>query len=352
VSFSFALLKFAAAQTNHLTESVEYKSAAMNAATAAISASSVTQPSAPLRRYAWGVVAYNIAVIVWGAAVRATGSGAGCGDHWPLCNGSVVQHHPTVATLIEFTHRSMSGVALVAILGLLVWTFRATARRHLARTAAVVSLVLTLNEAILGALIVLLGKVAHDQSASRAVYLALHFTNTLLMLAALALTAHFLTRTRGFMRGSVEWRSPAVATIGLIATLIVGVAGSLAALGDTLYPATSLHDALLQDFSTHGSWLIRLRWIHPASSLIAGAFLLWLVARGLRIASNRTLAFLVIGFLFFQYALGVTDVALLARTWIQMLHLFGADLLWISVVVLAARLCIRPIGCTEGLCAA
>ena len=324
----------------------------MNAATAAIPASSTTlaMPSAGLRRYAWGVVAYNVAVIVWGAAVRATGSGAGCGDHWPLCNGSVVQHHPTVATLIEFTHRSMSGVALVAILGLLIWTFRATPRWHLARAAAVVSLLFTLNEAFLGALLVLLGKVAHDQSASRAVYLALHFTNTLLMLAALSLTAHFLSRTRGFMRGSVEWQFPAVAAVGIIATLIVGVAGSLAALGDTLYPATSLRDALLQDFSTHGSWLIRLRWIHPASSLVAGAFLLWLVASGLRIASHRTLALSAAGFLAFQYALGVADVALLARTWIQMLHLLGADLLWISIIVLAARLCLRPIGCTEGLC--
>src|ERR1700761_4692892 len=100
------------------------------------------------RRFAWGVVAYNVAVVLWGAAVRATSSGAGCGDHWPLCNGSVIQHHPTAATLIEFAHRSMSGVALVLIAGLFFWTFKATARRHLARAAAVASLVLVLNEAL------------------------------------------------------------------------------------------------------------------------------------------------------------------------------------------------------------
>lgn len=309
-----------------------------------------THRSKSVQRFAWAVLLYNVAVILWGAVVRATGSGAGCGEHWPLCNGTVVQHHPAIATLIEFTHRSMSGIALVAILGLVFWIFRAVPRRHLARTAVVVSLILTLNEALLGALLVLLGKVAHDQSLSRAVYLALHFTNTLLMLAALALTAHFLSRTRGFMHGSVEWRSPAIAITGLLATLVVGVLGSLAALGDTLYPATSLRDALMQDFSTHGSWLIRLRWVHPTLSLVAGAFLLWIVYAGLRIASNRILAFSVAGFLLFQYALGVTDVLLLARTWIQVLHLFGADLLWITVIVLSARLCIRPIGCTEGIC--
>jgi cytochrome c oxidase assembly protein subunit 15 len=170
------------------------------------------------------------------------------------------------------------------------------------------------------------------------------------MLGALALTAHFLTRTRGFMRGSVEWRAPSVAITGLTAILIVGVLGSLAALGDTLYPATSLRAALLQDFSTHGSWLIRLRWLHPAASFIAGAFLLWIIFVGLRNPANRVLALAVAGFLFFQYALGVADVLLLARTWIQVLHLLGADLLWIALIVLSARLCLRPIGCTDNFC--
>src|SRR5271170_4037565 len=171
----------------------------MNTATAAISAMPARSraDSRAVNRYAWAVLAYNVAVALWGAAVRATGSGAGCGDRWPLCNGTVIQRYPTAATLIEFAHRASSGVALLTVIGLLVWTLRATPRRHLARTAAIAALVLTLNEALLGALLVLLGKVAHDQSSSRAVYLALHLTNTLLLLAALALTAHFLSREQG-----------------------------------------------------------------------------------------------------------------------------------------------------------
>ena len=165
----------------------------MNAASAISSTIPARSESSSraLNRYAWGVLAYNIAVIVWGAAVRATGSGAGCGDRWPLCGGS-----PTLARIIEFAHRASSGVALLAVIGLLIWTFRALPRRHLARSASVAALVLTLNEALLGALLVLLGKVAHDQSASRAVYLGLHLTNTLLLLGALALTAHFVSRSR------------------------------------------------------------------------------------------------------------------------------------------------------------
>jgi heme a synthase len=327
-------------------------SATVNNAAATIAAPPVRSSAdlRPLNRYAWAVLVYNVAVVLWGAAVRATGSGAGCGDRWPLCNG-IGEQHRTAATLIEFAHRASSGIALIAVVALAIWTFRATPRRHLARAAALAALILTLNEAFLGALLVLLGKVAHDQSASRAVYLALHLTNTLLLLGALALTAHFLARQRGYMRGSVEFQFPGVALTGLIATLIVGVSGSLAALGDTLFPATSLRAALAQDFSNTSSWIVRLRWAHPAISLIAGAFLLWLVVQGARSIADRRLSITVAALLLLQYLLGVADVALLAPTWMQMLHLLGADLLWIALIVLVARLCVRPLGCLGNLCA-
>lgn len=303
-----------------------------------------------LRRFAWAVVVYNVAVILWGAAVRATGSGAGCGDHWPLCEGSVFLHHPAAATIIEFAHRSMSGVALLAIAVLVFWTFRGTARWHLARAAVVTALVLTLNEALLGALLVLLGKVAHDQSTSRVVYLALHLTNTLLMLGALTLTAHFLSRRMGYMRGSVELRSPGIALTGVAAVIVTGVCGSLAALADTLYPAGSLRAALVQDLAADSPWLVHVRWIHPVISLVAGAFILWIVFRGLATAADRALSVAVIALLAMQYALGVADVALLAPVWLQMIHLLGADLLWIALVTLTVRLCLRPIGCTSNAC--
>ncbi|MFT4114111.1 COX15/CtaA family protein [Silvibacterium sp.] len=324
----------------------------MNAVSAPFPATSlpVQQPARGLRRFAWGVVAYNVLVIIWGAAVRATGSGAGCGDHWPLCNGSVIQHHPTISTIIEFAHRSMSGVALIAIVALLVWTVRATAKRHLARAAAVAALVLTLNEALLGALLVLLGKTATDQSASRGVYLALHLANTLLMVGAMTLTAHFLSRERGFMRGSVEMRRPTLAITGLLAVIITGIFGALAALADTLYPSPNVRAAILEDFAADSPTLVHLRWLHPVISLVAGAFIVWIVFRAFHSVANRGLAAGVIGLLVLQYWLGFADLALLAPVALQMLHLLGADLLWIALVVLTARLYLRPIGCTEGMC--
>ena len=120
-------------------------------------------PSPALRRFSWGVLVYFIAVILWGTLVRATGSGAGCGNHWPLCNGTVMQHSARVDTMIEFTHRLTSGLSFFAVVGLLVWTLRGTVRGHLARAAAIADVSFTLIEAILGALLVKLGLTVHRQ---------------------------------------------------------------------------------------------------------------------------------------------------------------------------------------------
>jgi len=311
-------------------------------------AAAADRPSRGLRRYAWGVTGYNVAVVLWGSIVRATGSGAGCGEHWPLCGGTVVQHWKTAASIIEFAHRATSGVALMLLAGLVVWVWKATPQRHLARVAAAAAAVLTFNEALLGALLVLLGLTANNRSPLRGVYLSLHLANTLLLLGALALTAHMLSRSNGRMRGGVEYQGLLPVLTGLGATLFVGVTGSLAALGDTLFPASNLREAFAQDFSPHASWLLRIRWVHPAMSLVAAALICMLLAAALQSERHRGLGRLIAGLLVLQMVLGVADVLLLAPVWLQVAHLFGADLLWIALVVLAARLCIVPVGCPEG----
>ncbi len=303
-------------------------------------------PSAGLRRFAWAVLAYFIAVILWGAVVRATGSGAGCGDHWPLCNGTVMQHSPRVDTMIEFTHRVTSGISFFSAVGLLVWTFAGTMRGHLARSASVATVAFTLIEAVLGALLVKLGLTAQSQSPLRAPYLALHLANTLLLLAALTLTAHFLSRAQGYTRGTIRTVAPAGGLAAVAVVLIVGVTGSLAALGDTLFPATSIGAALAQDFSATSGWLVRWRWTHPTIAFLASVFLIWLVVRASRRSihwDNRGLSALVLILLAAQYVLGVLDVVMLAPVWLQILHLLGADVLWAALVVLTARLTLEPV---------
>ncbi len=313
---------------------------------AAVSIDSKRTPSIALRRYAWGVLVYFIAVILWGTMVRATGSGAGCGNHWPLCNGTVMQHAANVETLIEFTHRITSGLSFFAVLGLLAWTLGGTVRGHLARAAAVVSVVLTLIEAILGALLVKLGYTAQSQSPMRPAFLALHLTNTLLLLAALTLTAHLLSRRKGFLRGCVRVVAPFGAMGAIVVVLIVGVTGSLAALGDTLFPASSLGMALAQDFSAASGWLVRWRWTHPTVAFLASIVLIWLLVRAAQHKThwdNRGLSALVLMLLAAVYVLGVLDVVLLAPVWVQVAHLLAADTLWASLVVLTARLTLQPI---------
>jgi cytochrome c oxidase assembly protein subunit 15 len=298
-----------------------------------------------LTRFAWFVVFYNVLVIVWGALVRASGSGAGCGNHWPLCNGQVIPVSPGFHTVIEFTHRMMVGGSTFLVLALLLWTFRATVKRQAARALAVASTLLLLNEAFLGALLVKLGYVTGNQSNARVWLLAIHLGNTLLLMAALTLTAHFISsgqlrsglhRARGF-----GW-----ALAGLAATIGVGVSGSMAALGDTLFPAASLRSAYLQDFAGNSPWLLRLRLVHPASALLAALFVIWLIGRSRQAGPHRLpeqepgrtfLARLVVFLLVLQFVLGIADVLLLARAWMQLVHLLGADLYWVALVLLAAE---------------
>jgi heme a synthase len=296
----------------------------------------------PLVRFAWFAVSYNVLVILWGALVRATGSGAGCGNHWPLCNGQVIPISPGIHTIIEFTHRMMTGGSTFVVLALLVWTFRATAKGQAARWFAVASTVLLLNEALLGALLVKLGYVTDNQSAGRMVVLSIHLSNTLLLVAALTLTARFLP-TRQRSAGMVGAPGFGWAIAGLIATIGVGVSGSMAALGDTLFPAASLRAAYLQDFGAASPWLLRLRLVHPVSAVVAAVFVIWLVRRSSNTRASGPgerillLAKIVVGLLVAQFALGVADVLLLAPAWMQLLHLLGADLYWVALVLLAAE---------------
>jgi len=277
---------------------------------------------------------------LWGAVVRATSSGAGCGDHWPLCNGVVLQTHPRLATIIELAHRMSSGVTVPLVLLLLLWTFRSTVSGHFARAAAITATVLTLNEGLLGALLVVLHLTADNRSPARAVYLSLHLANTLLLLGALTLAAHFLSRREAFAWSTVRYTQLPLAITGLVATLVVGAIGTLAALSDTLFPATSLGAALAQDFSGNGGWLLRVRILHPLAAVLAGLFICWLLVRCVSRHGERRLAIGVALLLTMQYGLGLADVALLAPVWMQIVHLLGADLMWIALVVLTARICV------------
>jgi heme a synthase len=288
--------------------------------------------------YAWGVLAYNVLVVLWGAFVRATGSGAGCGNHWPLCNGGVVPHGPTVQTIIEFTHRATSGLALISVVVLIVWAFRAFPRKHPVRTGATLAVVFMLTEALLGAALVLLEHVAQNKSAGRGVSISLHLVNTLTLLAVLALTAWWAGGRPGL--DIRRWRGPARLLIGALASFaLLGVSGAIAALGDTLFPATSVSAGLAQDTSSGAHIFVRLRVLHPVIAVAVACFLLyavWSVVKSRPDPKRQWAALALTVLAVVQMALGAINIGMLAPVWMQILHLFVADALWISLVLYSA----------------
>lgn len=278
-----------------------------------------------LPTFAAVTLAWMILVILEGAVVRATGSGAGCGDHWPLCNGQILPHHPRLATIIEFTHRSMTGICTALTVGLITWTFLAHEAGSRVRKAAVWTGVLLFTEAILGAVLVLGGFVEHNTSNLRVLVQGVHFTNTLLLLAVLALT-WWWQRPRPIV--SLASSSARLVAAGALAfTVLTGATGSVAALADTLFPAPDLRTALWADFAANSPLLVRMRWMHPAAAVLSVVFTLALAYR------SRSGRGWLVGLLAFQTVLGVADVLALAPLSLQVLHLLGADLLWIALVI-------------------
>ena len=296
-----------------------------------------------LGRFAWAVLAYNVAVILWGAYVRATGSGAGCGSHWPLCNGVIVQRGATAATLIEYSHRITSGLALVGVIALLAWTWRATRRGHPARTGAVLSVLFMLSEAAVGAGLVLFQLVADDASAARAMFMAVHLLNTFVLLACIALTAWWLSGGARIALSRLPGTAVLVA-LGCLGILLTSSSGAVAALGDTLYPNGSLADAFRADLSPASHALIRLRVLHPLIAMLALAAvgIAWRRIAGLRGRATGLLLRAVVISGSVQVIAGLGNVALLAPVWLQMTHLLIADVLWISFVLLGASALAAP----------
>lgn len=289
------------------------------------------------RRFAWVSLAFCVGVILWGAFVRATGSGAGCGDHWPLCNGAVLPKAERIQTAIEFGHRITSGISLLLVLALFVWTLRAFPKGSFQRKAAGYSLIAILIEALIGAAIVLLRLVEHDQSLDRAISIALHLVNTLFLVAALTITAVAPTVPNPRWRwpeGGTErrWARGLVILFGL-----VGGLGALTALGDTLFPVVSLSQELRDKFDSEARrhFLQNIRLFHPFLAVgWVGAAWLFLSALWIKVPSIKRLAVWMLWLAAGQLALGILNVGLLAPIWIQLVHLLWANVLWILFVMI------------------
>lgn len=302
--------------------------------------------------FALGVLAYSLPVIVWGAYVRASKSGDGCGAHWPLCDGQFLPNPDKIQRVIEFSHRLMSGLLGLLVVGLVVWAFRLTRRpedgtsvgRQI-RFGAISVGFFTVTEALIGRALVKYGWVADNDSVHRAVAMSGHLVNTFLLVASLALTARIAATQRPlhFRGQKVVGAAIGVALAGM---LLLGVSGAIAALGDTLFPSRSLAEGLSRDFSPTAHFLIRLRLLHPFLAVSVGVYLVFLAGMlsRLRPAPDvRRFAVGIGGLFAVELGLGVLNVGLLAPIWMQLIHLLVADLLWMQLVLLVLAALAVPV---------
>ncbi|MDT8445424.1 MAG: COX15/CtaA family protein [bacterium] len=292
-----------------------------------------------LAKYTWGLLAYNLGVILWGAYVRATGSGAGCGRHWPTCNGEVIPLEPSIKTMIEYSHRFTSGLALISVLVLLVWAIRLYPKGHQVRKGAWASVILMITEGGLGAGLVLFELVAGDTSMARVYSMGLHLINTFLLLAAISLTAFWASGGKDFfLKGHGAIGRKVYTGLGLL--LLIGVTGAVTALGDTLFPPEGIGAGMMADGEGGVYFIKRLRIFHPILAVTLGLYFLFLgmnLRRPRFSEPVRRLAGGLMALYVAQIGVGVVNIFLHVPVWTQMLHLLFADLVWITLVLVGAQ---------------
>jgi heme a synthase len=268
----------------------------------------------------------NMVVILQGAFVRATGSGAGCGRHWPLCNGEVIPLAGGVHTAIEFTHRLLSLVVL--ILG--VWLMRRVWRAHrenrgLYRFTQLATFFLFV-EAGLGALTVLWGLTGDNLSVGRGLMVSTHLVNSMLLVGALAGVALYARRDPPAfpLRLRGQGTLGTVLAIGLVGMLVLMFSGGIAAMGNTMFPSASLAEGLAADFNPDSHPLVRLRILHPIIGITVGIYLFLSLGTAWWIKpapEGRTWAQVLLVVYLIQLVVGTVNLAMLAPITLQLLHL-------------------------------
>ena len=304
---------------------------------------STNAPKSWFTKVAWLFVLYLIGVIMFGAWVRITHSGAGCGSHWPTCHGEIIPLAPSTETMIEYTHRLTSGLCGIFGLILLGWAW-AKYRASRMFYGMLVTLFFIILEGAIGAGLVLKELVADDSSVARAIVISLHLVNTLMLTGSAALTAWWSAgNKKPTLRGGhgIKWLVGA-ALVALVAT---SMSGAVTALGDTLFPVSpteggGLFAHVKDDLSATSHFLVRLRIFHPIIAVLAAASNLWLANHVIGSKelgeSARRWAILLASVVGVEVLLGILNVMLHAPGWAQLSHLFTAQIIWISALLMGA----------------
>jgi heme A synthase len=296
-------------------------------------------------KYAWFVVGYNVVVILWGVFLRASKSGDGCGQHWLTCNGEVIPTAPQFKTIIEFSHRitsSLAGIFIIVLFfwALFVWKTNKSELKTRILSTSFASLVFVVFEGILGAGLVLTGNTAETLTPMRPIWTAAHLINTLILLAFVTLTAWFASGGKRISFNAPK-KTLFLLGFGIFGIFLIGISGSIAALSSMLFPSASLAESIAKDFAENSHYLLKLRISHPILSISIGFFLVWLAnyfkmrsANDLWTNRFANILIIIVGL---QFLSGFITLISLAPIVMQLTHLFLADAVWISFVLLAAN---------------
>ena len=271
-------------------------------------------------------LAYNLGVVIWGAWVRISFSGDGCGNSWPLCDGNLIPTAATPAKWIEWSHRASTGLFGAWMILLVTLGFLNYPKGHPVRRPLILAFALTVAEALIGALLVKLELVSNNQSIARAWVMGIHQITSLMLTGSIfvaALYAQYALHDK-----TKNWR--VTAPLFLVFGLVI-FSGALAALAGTLFPSINLISGILADFDSVSHILVRVRLSHP---LLATCFcfltIAWLLMKRESLlfkARNVLYIFLVGNFIF-----GAMTLLNLSPTWMRLTHLALAHLLCMSLI--------------------
>ena len=273
----------------------------------------------------WAVV-MNVVVILQGAFVRATGSGAGCGSHWPTCHGEIIPLNFTLQMAIEFSHRGLSSIVLLLGLWLLIRGWQLRSERPGFFWFASASAVLVIVEALLGAATVLFELTGDTVSTARGIMVAAHLVNSMLLIGALTGTLVYSRRNTPAWPLRIGGQ-PLLGTVfglGLVLMLVIMFTGGIAAMGNTMFPAETLADGVAMDFDPESHPLVRLRILHPIIAVSVGIYLflaLGFARLNKPVLEARRLSQVLFGAYVAQLLVGFVNFAMLAPTVLQLLHL-------------------------------
>ena len=281
--------------------------------------------------YAKAGLLLSIASILAGAFVRATGSGDGCGATWPTCKGKIIPALTDTSELIEFSHRSVSGVLLVVTLIIFAKT-RKFQKESLVRTVTNYLTFFVIFEALIGAVIVIFEWVGLNSSLPRIIAVPIHLVNTFGLLGSYAILYKILQDDLQNIKNMFNKNFLLISSLFLLS----GATGSITALADVLFPSASFVEGFLADFDRTSEVLTRLRILHPIISSTL-SIVLYVYATGIRKKYNvsvKPLQTLILIAVF----LGVINVLSNIVLPLSILHLAIADFLWISYIYVSIDL--------------